>query len=78
MIAILTLLACGQPAHLQYDFGRSYTESIATQSTLDRASASSDAYALAGKDALATREQVRKAATDTEKGTPTVTATVGQ
>ncbi len=78
MIAILTLLACGQPAHLQYDFGRSFTEATATQATLDRASASEDAYELAGKDALATREQVRKAATDAEKGTPTVTATVAE
>ncbi|MBM4364605.1 MAG: hypothetical protein FJ102_00205 [Deltaproteobacteria bacterium] len=78
MIALLTLFACGQPAHLQYDFGRSFNEATATQATLDRASAADDAYALAGKDALATREQVRKAATDTEKGTPTVTATVAQ
>lgn len=78
MITLLVLLACGQPAHMQYDFGRSIHEAAAVQGTLDRASASGDDYTLAGIDALQSREQARKAATDAEKGTPTVTATVGQ
>ncbi len=78
MITLLGILACGQPTHIQYDFGRSYHEAAAVQGTLDRASAANADYELAGIDALASREQARKAATDAEKGTPTVTATVGQ
>ena len=78
MITLLAILACGQPAHMQYDFGRSYHEAASIQATLDRASAANADYELAGIDAMQSREQARKAATDTEKGTPTVTATVGQ
>lgn len=72
----LMLLACGQPAHMQYDFGRSFNESIAVQSTRDRASVATDAYGIGGAEALRTRENARKAATDTEKGIPTITASV--
>lgn len=75
MITLL-LLACGQPAHLQYDFGRSFNEAIAVQSTRDRASVTEDAYGIGGAEALSTRENARKAATDAEKGVPTVTASV--
>ncbi len=76
MISLLLLLACGQPAHLQYDYGRAYAEAFATQGTLDRQSAAKDGYAIGGAEALVTRENARKAATDTEKAAPTVTATV--
>ena len=79
MITVLLMLAaCGQPAHLQYDFGRSYNESVALQGTLDRASAVDGAYAIAGAEALKVREATRAAATDKEKGVPTVTASVGE
>ncbi len=77
MTTLLLLLGCGQPAHLQYDFGRAYNESLAVQATRDRASAADDAYAIGGAEALATRANALKAATDAEKATPTVTATVG-
>lgn len=73
-----TFFACGQPAHMQYDFGRSYNESVALQSTLDRATAADAAYKLGGAEALLVREATRSAATDKEKGNPTVTATVRQ
>lgn len=76
MITLLLIVACGQPAHMQYDFGRSFNESLAVQATRDRASAAADAYGIGGAEALLTRENARKAATDIEKGTPTVTATV--
>ena len=76
MITLLFVLGCGQPTHMQYDFGRSYNESLTTQSTLDRASAVDDAYAIGGAEALITRENARKASNDVEKGVPTVTATV--
>lgn len=67
---------CGQPAHLQYDFGRAYAESLTTQATINRASAANDAYPLGGVDALQTRENARKASTDQETAAPTVTAKV--
>jgi hypothetical protein len=76
MITALLLLGCGQAPHLQYDYGRAFNESFATQATLDRQSAAKDGYALGGAEALITRENARKAATDTEGATPTVTATV--
>lgn len=78
MTALLLLLACGQPAHMQYDFGRSFNEALAQQATLDRASAASADYGLGGLDALKTRENARAAAGDKEKAVPTITATVGQ
>ena len=79
MMLVSTLfLACGQPAHMQYDFGRSFNESVALQGTLDRASAANAAYPLGGAEALKVREATRSAATDKEKGTPTVTATVSE
>ena len=79
MTLILSMFfACGQPAHMQYDFGRSFNESVALQSTLDRASAADGAYPLGGAEALKVREATRSAATDKEKGNPTVTATVRQ
>jgi hypothetical protein len=74
MTLALLLLGCGQATHLQYDYGRAFGESFATQATLDRASAANDGYAIGGAEALATRENARDAATDTEGGTPTVTA----
>jgi hypothetical protein len=74
MITLLTLIACGQPAHLQYDFSRAYVESFSSQATLDRQSAAADAYGIGGAEALVTRENARKAATDLEKALPTVTA----
>ena len=76
MITLFLAVGCGQPAHIQYDYGRAFNEAISTQATRDRASASDDAYAIGGAEALATRENARKAATDTEKGIPTITASV--
>lgn len=76
MITLLFVVGCGQPTHMQYDFGRAYNESLTTQVTLDRASAVDDAYAIGGAEALITRENARKAATDKEVGVPTITAKV--
>ncbi len=76
MITLLLGLGCGQPTHLQYDFGRAYGEATTTQATLDRQSAADDAYPIGGAEALITRENARKAATDKEVGVPTVTAKV--
>lgn len=78
MMLTYLLFACGQPAHLQYDFGRAYTEATAVQATLDRASAVDGAYAIGGAEALKIREASRAAVVDKEKGNPTVTASVGQ
>ena len=72
---LLLALGCGQPAHLQYDFGRAYAEALNTQGTLDRESAHNDAYPISGAEALLARENALKAATDLETGLPTVTAT---
>lgn len=76
MITLLLVLACGQPTHLQYDFGRAYSEALNTQATLDRESVKNDAYPISGEEALAARANALKAASDEEEGAPTVTATV--
>ncbi len=76
MTLLFFVLGCGQPTHLQYDFGRSYYEALNTQATLDRESVKNDAYPISGEEALAARANTLKAMSDEEKGDPTVTATV--
>ncbi len=68
MITFLLVLACGSPAHLQYDHGNAYEMALKMQSQLDRASAINEVYPLSGTEAAGIRTQAEEAtATQEEK-----------
>ncbi len=63
------LPACaGQVAH-QYDHGRSYTETFAVQSDLNRPSALDQDYSLTGIEGVELRARAEEATTDEEETT---------
>lgn len=68
VIALLSLSACAQPSHLQYDFSRSYSASFRSQADLGRASVAKADYPLSGEEGLALRQEVVKQTTDEESG----------
>lgn len=55
-----SLIGCAQPVHLQYDFGRAYTESMRTQANLDRPTVAQSNYPLSGTEAILIRQNVEK------------------
>jgi hypothetical protein len=78
MILALLLAACGQPAHMQYDFGRAYADSLELQAQLDRPGAAAAQYALGGSEGLDVRMRAKEAATEKSTGTSSITAKVGK
>lgn len=62
------LLACAQPVHLQYDFGRSYTEAMRVQADLSRPSVAESTYPLSGEEAAKIRMRAAEASSDQESG----------
>lgn len=70
------LAACGHPRQLQYDYGRSYEASLATQADLARPSAADAAYALSGVEGIALRTLATKSSTDEESANPEATKTI--
>jgi hypothetical protein len=68
MTLLLLFVACAQPHHLQYDFGRAYWESAALQADLSRASVAQSIYPLSGEEGVKLRENVVKASTNEETG----------
>ena len=67
-MTLLLLLACAQPVHMQYDFGRASWESARIQADLSRASVADSVYPLSGKEAQLMRENVEKSSSDGESG----------
>jgi hypothetical protein len=67
MMTFLLVLACGSPAHLQYDHGNAYEAAMKMQSQLDRASALNEVYPLSGAEAAGIRSQAEKATTTEEE-----------
>ncbi len=65
---LLSLLACAQPARLQYDFARAYNESARIQADLTRPSVAGSLYPLSGVEGTALRENAAKETTDVESG----------
>ena len=59
---------CGQPTHLQYDFGRAYTTTMQVQADLSRPSAAASGYPLSGVEGSALRQRVIEESTDAESG----------
>jgi len=76
LLALAPLAGCAQPVHLQYDFGRAYTESMQIQANLDRPTAAQANYPLSGTEAILIRANVEKQ--DAKEKTGKVEATVGE
>ena len=68
MTLVLLLVACAQPVHMQYDFGRATWETARIQSDLSRESVADSVYPLSGKEAQTMRENSEKASSDVESG----------
>lgn len=71
-LAAAMLTGCASPLHLQYDFGRSYTESIISQADLTRTSVANSLYPLYGVEAEAIRIRVQEKTTDQEDQQSTI------
>lgn len=67
-MTLLLFLACSQPVHMQYDFGRANWEALRIQADLSRPSVAESMYPLSGIEATQLRANVQEAATDTESG----------
>jgi hypothetical protein len=65
---IACVAGCAQPLHLQYDFGRAYTDSLQIQANLARPSVANAAYAISGTEAILIRENVLKEDVETKSG----------
>lgn len=78
MMLLLLALACAQPLHLQYDFGRTYMAVAETQANLDRPSVADAQYTLSGTEALQVRANAEKATTEEKSGEVDKTATEGK
>jgi hypothetical protein len=70
LILPFVLAACGHPRQLQYDFGRAYEASLATQSDLARPNAADAAYPLSGVEGIALRTLATESSTDQESANP--------
>ena len=69
LVAGLACVAgCAQPLHLQYDFGRAYTDSLQIQSNLARPGVANSDYALSGAEAILIRENVLKEDVEQKSG----------
>ncbi len=69
-------LGCTQPLHLQYDYGRAFTESMAIQADLTRESVAESGYALSGDEGLELRQRVFEKSTDEESGETETTSSI--
>ncbi len=74
--AALALPACHK-SHLQYDFGRAYTQTMVTQADLNRPSVADSAYPLTGAEGVQLRMRVTEETTDAESGQAESTQKVG-
>jgi hypothetical protein len=63
---------CASPLHLQYDYGRAYTQAILSQADLTRPSVANSQYSLYGTEAEAIRIRVREKTTDAESNESTL------
>ena len=77
IIAMLALVGCGSPAHLQYDHGRASSQAFAAQGNLARPEVVDSAVPLQGPEALQIRQSVHETATDANSGKPEVVKETG-
>lgn len=74
MLLPLVALGCAEPAHLQYDYGRAYTETFTQQADLTRASVADDDYPLYGIEGVKIRLLVQEATTTAQTATTTLSS----
>lgn len=67
-LGLAGLTACGSPRHLQYDFGRAYTQAFTAQADLTRPSVANKQYPLYGIEGVKIRILVQEATTAKETG----------
>lgn len=67
---LLVLTSCGEPRHLSWDYGRSYTETFTLQTNLTRPSIIASEYQLSGLEAANIRLMVEEAVSDAADATP--------
>lgn len=65
---IAALTACGEPAHLQYDYSRSYEAAFSAQADRTRPAAANAIYELNGVEGLEIRARAQENTTDAESG----------
>lgn len=68
LASLAALTACGQPTHLQYDYGRAYTAAFDAQADRTRPSAANAVYELNGTEGLEIRARAQENTTDAESG----------
>lgn len=68
IVALPLAAACGEPLHLGYDFGRSYTQAVTSQADLTRPAAAALEMPLEGVEAQAIRLQAIESSSDEESG----------
>lgn len=68
LLAATLLAGCAQPRHLQYDFGRAYTEAADLQADLGRASVAESVYTLSGEEGILLRQNVKEETTEAKSG----------
>lgn len=61
MTLLFALVACGQPAHLQYDYARSYADAFVAQADRQRPTAADALYEISGKEGILLREAMSEA-----------------
>lgn len=64
----LLFAGCGQPKHLQTNYGEAYESSMAIQADLGRPTVADAAYPLTGFEGLELRLRVTEESTDAESG----------
>lgn len=78
LFASALVSGCASPLHLQYDYGRAYTESIVAQADLTRPAVAESQYSLYGREAEEIRVRVQEKATDVESGRAEATGSIGR
>ena len=69
LIPLLALVAgCASHSQLQYDYARSFNQTLQIQSDLQRVTVAEDGYPLSGVEGVALRQQVIEKTTDEETG----------
>jgi hypothetical protein len=77
IIALVLLIGCGSPTHLQYDHGRASNQAFSAQGDLARPEVVDAVPVLQGAEALLIRAAVHQKTTDTTTGKPEVIAETG-
>lgn len=68
LLTLVLLPGCAQPLHLQYDYGRAFTQATEMQTDRARPSVAESAYELSGEEGLALRQNVEEETSEEKSG----------